>query len=142
MANGHGGARPGAGRPVGTLDPHTLAKRANREKIRAHVEERLKPILEAQTALATGLSYMLIRHEDGTFSRAQSAEDIDEALKRGGGAFQILTQQPHQGAASMLLSYAADKAVEPIELSGPEGGALDLVMTLKERHAKHRPSTE
>lgn len=134
-----GGHREGAGRPAGSLEPHTLAKKANREFIRAYVEKELTPLLEAQTALAKGISYMLIRHEDGTFSRAQTVEDIDEALKRGGSAFQILTAQPHQGAASMLFGYAADKPVEPVEHSGPDGGPIEFEARLKaarERLAK------
>ena len=130
---GRGGSREGAGRPPGSLEAHTLAKKANREAIRAFVEARLQPLLTAQYANATGCAYMLVRHEDGTFSRANSEEDIDAALKRGENAFQILTQQPNQGAASMLLGYAADKPVEPVEHSGTDGQPLRIIVELPDQ---------
>lgn len=123
---GNGGKRPGAGRPKGSESPHTLAKRANRERIRALVERDIDPLIQAQKANALGVSYMILRHKDGSFARATDVKQIDAACAAGAEAFQIFTQQPNQQSAAMLLGYAADKPVEPVEISGEDGGPLEI----------------
>lgn len=126
-----GGKREGAGRPKGSESPETAQKRENRQVIRAMVEAKLAPIVEAQIANAQGVSYMMLRHPDGSFTRVTDEKQIDAACAAGSTAVQLFTQQPHQATAAMLLAYAADKPVEPLELSGPDGETLsiDLLLT-------------
>ena len=71
-----------------------------------------------------GVQYMVLRAPDGSFVRATDVKQLDAALASGEAAFRIYTKEPHQGSASMLLAYAADKPVEPVEVTGAEGGPL------------------
>lgn len=125
-----GGRRANAGRPPGIHTPHqaTLSaqeqKNLAREVIRAHIKEHIPAIVKAQIANAQGVSYMVLRAPDGSFARATDEKQIDAACALGAEAFRIFTQQPHQGSATMLLAYAADKPVEPMEVTGADGGPL------------------
>lgn len=119
-----GGQRAGAGRPEGSLDQHTLKKRANREIIRKLVEKHLEPIIKAQAAHAMGVSYMRLRNPDGTFARATDEKQIDAAIAAGATWFEIFTEAPNTQAANTLLGYVADKPVEPVEHTGEGGGPI------------------
>jgi hypothetical protein len=107
-----GGPRPNSGPKKGAIYAPTVAKAAAREIARQLITARLEPIIDAHVRNAIGLDYMVIRHEDGTFTRAQTEADIDAALKRGGQAFQIVTQQPNTQSMQTLLAYALDKPKE------------------------------
>jgi hypothetical protein len=117
----HGGRRPGAGRPKGSLLPHTQAKLRNREILRQLIETRLKEIVDAQIAHACGVSYMVLRRKDGTFTRATDAAELDRAIKQGAVAFQIFTESPSTAAANVLLAYAADRPIDPVEMEHSGG---------------------
>jgi hypothetical protein len=118
------GAR--GGRPKGSLEHSTLAKKFARQRIQELVTARLDEIVGAQLENAKGVQYMVLRRPDGSFARATDADMIDEACKLGAEAFQIFTMQPHQQSAALLLGYAADKPVEPHEHTGAEGGPMEL----------------
>ena len=125
-----GGKRPGAGRPVGTGGPTKATLSANeqktiaREVIRQHVIDSIPEIVRAQKENALGISYMVLRRPDGSFTEATDEKQLRAALAAGDSAFRIYTRQPHQGSAAMLLAYAADKPVEPVEMSGEGGGPI------------------
>lgn len=122
----HGGARPGAGRELGGVNAATVAKRETRDAICAIVRAELEPIVKAQVMNAQGVSYMMLRQKDGSFTRATDVKQIDAACAAGSVAFQIFTQQPNQQSAAMLLGYAADKPVEPHEHTGEDGGPIEI----------------
>ena len=107
----------------GAIFQKTLDKLAAREVARKIITAKLEPILSAHVLNATGAHYMLIRNEDGTYRRAQSDADIDDALGRGGSAFQILTQQPNTQSMQTLLAYALDK---------PKEQEIDVNMTVRD----------
>lgn len=127
----HGGARPNSGRPAGGENTATIAKRETREAICAIVRKELEPIVKAQVLNAQGVSYMMLRQKDGSFTRATDVKQIDAACAAGSIAFQIFTQQPNQQSAAMLLGYAADKPIEPHEHSGEDGGPIKLSVSWK-----------
>jgi hypothetical protein len=114
------------GRPKGSLEHSTLAKKLARQRIQELVTARLDEIVGAQLENAKGVQYMVLRRPDGSFARATDAEMIDAACAAGAEAFQIFTAQPHQQSAALLLGYAADKPVEPHEHTGAEGGPMEL----------------
>jgi polysaccharide pyruvyl transferase WcaK-like protein len=122
-----GGKRPGAGRPKGSLEAHTLKKQVLREVILAKYAEALGPMLDAQIAHAKGVSYMRLRNPDGSFARATDEKQIDAAIAAGATWFQIFTENPHTPAFTALSDRAIDKPIEPVALTGAEGGPL-LVM--------------
>jgi hypothetical protein len=148
MAGKNGGARPGAGRKKGGKNASTLAaaeqKALARETLRELLRPHLAPIALAQVENAKGVSYMVLRAPDGTFARATDEKQIDAACAVGSSAFQIFTQQPNTQSASMLLAYLADKPVEPVEHSGPDGEAIEIAIPdiLKQRHERHRTQRE
>lgn len=126
-----GGKRPGAGKPKGTIQgPNKATISANeqkaiaREVIRAHIGQHIPKIIQAQIENAIGVPYMVLRAPDGSFVRATDEKQVDAALAMGESAFKLYTKEPHTAAAAMLLAYAADKPVEPVEVSGSEGGPL------------------
>jgi hypothetical protein len=114
------------GRPKGSLEHSTLAKKFARQRIQELVTARLDEIVGAQLENAKGVQYMVLRRPDGSFARATDADMIDAACAAGAEAFQIFTMQPHQQSAALLLGYAADKPIEPHEHTGAEGGPMEL----------------
>jgi len=123
-----GGKRAGAGRKPGTEEQAALDKRTNRALIRAAAQPYIERVVASQAESALGVSYMLLRDASGAYVRATDAAAVDEALKRladgDNSAIKIYTKEPHTPAATLLLAYAADKPVEPVEVTGPEGGPL------------------
>lgn len=126
MANG--GKRPGAGRKKGTVLKATLSaneqKALAREVIRAHVKDHIPQLITAQVENALGIKYLVLRDKSGNYVEATNEAQVKAALAAGGDAFRVYTRQPHQASAAMLLAYAADKPVEPVEVSGEGGGPL------------------
>jgi len=129
MANG--GKRPGAGRKPGVpVGPNKSTITANEEKaiarsvIREYVISRIPEIVTAQIDNALGIPYMVLRDKSGNYVEATDEKQFRAALAAGDAAFKVYTRQPHQGSASMLLAYAADKPVEPLEVTGEGGGPL------------------
>jgi hypothetical protein len=122
-----GGARAGAGRPKGSEEQATLDKRANRALIREAAKPHIARIVQAQAENAVGVSYMVLRDPvSGAYVRATDEQAVDAALAAGPDAFRIYTKEPHSGSAAMVLAYAADKPVEAVELSGPDGGPVEI----------------
>lgn len=124
----HGGARENSGRKKGFKFPHTLEK----EKARALADQIARDIvlkhwpkiIEAQSAHAVGVDYMVLRNADGTFVRATDEKQIDAALASGDFAYRIFTQAPNTQAFTALSDRVFDKPVERHELTGEDGGPL------------------
>jgi hypothetical protein len=124
-----GGARTGAGRPQGAIEAATIAKAEARAFIRTLVRAELEPIVRAQIEHAKGVHYMVLRHGDGTYTRATDVKQLDAALAVGDAAFKIFTQAPNVQAFTALTDRAFDRPTEHHELTGVAGGPLDLVVT-------------
>jgi hypothetical protein len=120
---GHGGKRTGAGRPKGPTAA-TINKILERERLRQIVCAELEPMIRAQIAHAKGVSYLVLRNPDGTFTRATNAAQIDAACKAGAQAVRIFTQAPNTAAFTDLLNRALDKPADQIQLTGEEGGPV------------------
>ena len=123
-----GGARKNAGRKPGVPNTSTLTaneqKALAREVIREHIKEHIPAIISAQKENALGIAYMVIRDKNGSYVEATTDAQVKAALALGGDAFRVYSRQPHQASAAMLLAYAADKPVEPVEHSGEGGGPI------------------
>ena len=122
MANGHGGARPGGGRPRGKKMLKTLQAEQAREHVRQRVIARLDPMLDAQFDNAEGLKHLMMRDpKTGKFERITGdAKQIDKALKTKNAVW-IYTKDPNITAFSDLLNRAFGKPTEQIQLSGADG---------------------
>ena len=121
-----GGKRTGAGRPKGSLEQATLEKREFRAFIREKVRERQRELVDSQLDNAIGVYVMTIRNEDGTFTVAETPAEIKAGLAAQGTLARIYARQPNQQSGATLLAYAADKPVEPVEVSGEGGGPLEI----------------
>src|SRR5215510_14367337 len=122
MANGHGGARPGGGRPRGKKMLKTIAKEEAREFVRQVVTARLGSLLEAQLDNAEGIRHLMMRDpKTGKFERITGdAKQVDKALKTKNAVW-IYTKDPNITAFSDLLNRAFGKPTEQIQLSGADG---------------------
>ena len=119
MANGHGGARPGGGRPRGKKMLKTLEKEQAREFVRRYVTERLEPLLAAQVDNAMGLNHLMMRDpKTGKFERITGdAKQIDKALKSKNACW-IYTKDPNVQAFTDLMNRAIDKPAEHVQVEG------------------------
>lgn len=124
MANGHGGKRAGAGKPKGTIQQVTIDKALVRERLRAIVDKHLEEMVSSQVEHAKGVTYMMLRQKDGTFTRATDAKQIDAACAVGGESFKLFTQSPNPQAFVALLDRTIDKPTEHQEITGKDGGPL------------------
>ncbi len=90
----------------------------------------------AQIAHAQGVSYMVLRNPDGTFTRATDEKQIDAACASGAQAFRIFTQAPNVQAYTDLMNRALDKPIEQIAVTGAEGGPLVIIVKVPWRESK------
>ena len=132
------------GRPKGSEEPATLDKKANRALIREAARPYIEKIVRAQAENALGVSYLVLRDPvSGAYVRATDESAVDAALLAGPDAFRVYTKEPHQGSASLVLAYAADKPVEPVEVTGADGGPVEVSAILhaaRERLARAKRS--
>lgn len=116
----HGGSRPGAGRPEGTLQPQTIEKNLLRERLRQKVAQEFDPLIDAQVANAKGIKYLVARDKQGKFSRI--TEDELKKILDGDDpdrvAIEVWDKDPSVQAFTDLMNRAIDKPIEPIEHSG------------------------
>jgi hypothetical protein len=113
VANGHGGARTGSGKPAGSKNKATISKEEGRELVRQEVLKNIGPMLRSQMQHAIGIQHMMLRQKDGTFKRAEKVEDIEAALNSGDkNSYYLFTKDPSTQAFTDLLNRALDKPKE------------------------------
>lgn len=122
-----GGKRVGAGLPKGYKFPKTIEKELERERLRQLVVAEMEPMTRAQIEHAKGVHYMVLRHKDGTFTRATDVKQLDAAIAHGAEAFQIFTQAPNTQAYADLMNRALDKPAEQVKVTGEDGGPVEHV---------------
>lgn len=132
-----GGPQEGSGRPKGSKNQKTLDLEWERELIRRHILRRVGPMTDAQCNHAEGVSYMVLRNSDGTFTRATDEKQIDAACAIGASAFRIFTQAPNPQAYSTLMAYAVDRPKEQPQ-SLKVNVTTNIVDTLRQRYAKRK----
>jgi hypothetical protein len=110
-----GGARPGAGRHKGTLNPSTYTKEAAREALRQIVLADMQSLAAAQIAHAKGLSYLVGRDKAGKFKKLTS-DEAEKALAEGGSSeytmVEVWEKDPSVQAFTDLMNRALDKPAE------------------------------
>ena len=119
MKKGHGGARPGAGRPRGSQNTETIEKQVLRERLRAKVAAELDPLIEAQIANARGLKYLVARdRKTGKFERIKEAQVNPRAV------IEVWEKDPCVQAFTDLMNRTVDKPIEPVEVE--HSGGLEI----------------
>ena len=125
-----GGIRPGAGRKKAG---HTIEAEAARKRIVERVTKNVDSIVDAQLALAKGVSHLYRIDESGEGSKKRrehilvtDSEEIREFLNEHDGAagtvndsyYYISTLAPVNQAADSLLNRAYGKPQETVEHKG------------------------
>lgn len=129
--NGRGGARPGSGRPKGSLNPSTITKEQAREALRQIVLAKMEKLVAAQMDNAVGVSHFLLRDpKTGKFERLTEPEQIQAALNADGAeegsTYYVYTKDPSVQAFTDLMNRALDKPKEQ-EQEHRHSGALRLI---------------
>ena len=116
LANGHGGKRAGQiPRKKGDKWKSTLAKEAARELVRQEVTKHMGAMIEGQVRAASGLTHLMLRNEDGTWSKAPADMTEDQMLSVLNGdasRYYLATKDPSTPAFTDLMNRALDKPKE------------------------------
>lgn len=124
-----GGARPGSGRPKGTLNASTITKEMAREALRQIVLAEMTELVGAQIAQAKGIRYMVVRQKStGKFLRVgeQQAANLNDDEE----IIEIWEKDPSTPAFTDLMNRAIDKPIEMVEQH--HSGALVIKHELSE----------
>jgi hypothetical protein len=114
-----GGARPGAGRPKGSIEPKRIEKEEARARLRALVMASMDPLVQAQIANAQGIKYLVAREKkSGKFRRLTEAQ----ALLQVGGEeandleiIEVWEKDPSVQAFTDLMNRTLDKPIEQVQ---------------------------
>lgn len=123
-----------SGRKPGSKNRVTLTKEAVLERLRDRMVSKLEPAWDAQLAHSQGVSYMILRNPDGTFTRATDVTQIDSACALGASAFRIFTQAPSTQAFIALHDRIFGKAPEQVTMT--VAGSLTIVDRLHAARAR------
>lgn len=143
-----GGFRPGSGRPKGRKDNATLEKEAVLKAFRGKVMADADALYIAQRTLAKGLTYLykiekekFVGPKGGISYKAKPPKLVtsqweieawlsdkvsDVPLDKGPEAtyYYLTTEKPSSPAIDSLLDRTFGKAVQAVELGGPNGKPL------------------
>jgi CMP-2-keto-3-deoxyoctulosonic acid synthetase len=129
MARPKGLAKTG-GRAKGTPNHATIDKALKREELRRLICAHLTDMTHAQVANAKGIKYLVTRHKNsGKFIRVTEAMakvklgDDEEIIE-------VWEKDPSVQAYTDLLNRALDKPAEQVQVTGPEGGPLEIVLKI------------
>lgn len=127
-----GGARPGSGRPKGTVgikQQATISKEQAREALREIVLKHMDDLVSAQVAHAKGLKYLVARDKDtGKFAKI-TKDQYDALLTGEGDAFvglEVWEKDPSTQAFTDLMNRTLDKPKEQVQ-ELQVSGSIDLV---------------
>lgn len=138
-----GGPRRGAGRPKGTKDPQTLSKEADREALRLHLREMMRPVAEALVSRARGVRYFVTRNrKTGKYELVTNAEQVIAALNHEDeNTGEFYTDKPDTAAIKEFFDRSIDRSKDqPHDVQVT--GTLDIVSVLRQRYARARSQAD
>ena len=150
---GNGGARKGAGRPKGKVNEMTLRIQEAQRGLRETIMANLEPILQAQLALAKGVSfvYRIERTKrEGQVDKVEhllveDPQEIKEFLDENGGGngtlgekyYYITTKQPDNRSLDSLLDRLFGRSRQNLGLDGGEEGTpIRMILDAIEQEKK------
>lgn len=139
-----GGKREGSGRPKGSVNTETRNKAEAREALRRIVDKHMEAMTEAQIKNAQGIKYLVKRAKaGGKFEKVTEAE-LDAVLAKqdlpgneGGITLEVWEERPNVQAYTDLMNRALDKPTEHHEVTGANGGPIELVDRLASARQRH-----
>lgn len=142
---GKGGARVGAGRPKGKLDPHTLEQMAVREDFNQLTMRAATKLFNAQFGLAVGTQTLFVKYHVGSGKERKTVVEtvtdehlikeylIDDGLSLnadGDDEYYYISNNPaNNNAIDSMLNRALGKAPDKLEITG--GFFTKQEMTIK-----------
>jgi hypothetical protein len=126
--SGRGGARPGAGRKPGVMEPKTIERMAIIEAFRDRVAKNADRLFNAQINLAEGTTHLFRIDKDSKGNNlpavlVESTEEIRQYLdgETDDSYYYITTKQPDNRALDSMLDRAFGKAQQSVQLDGEVG---------------------
>lgn len=132
--DGRGGARPGAGRKKGVMEPHTLAALKAKQHFMARVAKSADKLFDAQLTEALGTSHLFRkvkeRNDDGKIIKTYIEEVTDkrsieaylegefaggDTVNDGDEYYYITTKSPNNSAIVAMLDRGLGKVVDKLE---------------------------
>ena len=108
-----GGKRPGAGRPKGSKEQHTLAKEAAREALRVILTREMEGVAQALVSRCKGVRYFVTRNKTGKYEIVTDPAVVLAALnKQDGFTGEFYTEKPETAAIKEFFDRTVDKAKE------------------------------
>lgn len=148
MAKGHGGKRANSGgSKPGRRWLATMEKALVREETRKYIQQHMPAMLRSQIAHAIGIGHVFTRDAKGKFTRIVDEAEMERLLSEGtqDEDYWIFAKDPSVHAFSVLLDRTLDQAPKPIELTGANGGPLEITNRLtsaRDRLAKAKGRTD
>lgn len=126
-----GGARPGAGRPKGSMNPASKERAAAKKEFQDRVAQNVDRLFNAQFNLATGEQYLMWRHKVGMGVKEKTIVEviddpevikqfINEELDNPDDYYFISTKPANNSAVDSMLDRAFGKADSKIENTGDQ----------------------
>lgn len=137
----NGGARPGAGRPKGSISPETKLKIAAKQRFEKRVRHHAKELFNAQYTLAMGVQYVMKRErykgKNGwrwtPFEKVEDPEEIANFLdgkytEDTHQYFMLTVEKPDARAIDSLLDRAFGKAPQSLEIKDERPDPIEEVL--------------
>lgn len=128
------------GRPLGSKTGQqaatitaNAAKAEAREALRQIVLEHMRPMVEAQIAHSKGIKFLVARSSKGGKFERVTEDQLDKILSGqddGSVTIEVWDKDPSVQAFTDLMNRALDKPSEHLELTGADGGPVELVSRL------------
>ena len=138
----NGGARPGAGRPKGSMNYTTKKRLAIRKAFEDRIHSQADRLLNAALTKALGESYLMHKYTVGSGTKARVVIDVVEDLEtiiaylndelneaNDEDWYYISTKPVDMVALKELYDRAFGKPLQKNELTGKDGSELSLGMT-------------
>jgi hypothetical protein len=126
MADRRGGLRPGAGRPKGSKDPHTLEKQEYELQLRARIAQDVDEFYNALKLAAVGITHMMAKNRDGMWQEVTDPAVMARCLNSGESFYQLSARNPDVRALINLFDRLAGTATQQSQVQ------VEGQMTLKD----------
>jgi hypothetical protein len=137
----NGGARPGAGRPKGSISPETKLKIAAKQRFESRVRKHAQELFNAQMSLARGVQLVVKRERVKTkkgwrwtpFETVTNEQEIIDFLDGNfdqtiNEFYMITAEKPDPRAIDSLLDRAFGKAPQSLEIKDERPDPIEEIL--------------
>jgi hypothetical protein len=124
----HGGRRPGSGSKKGAKYKKTLEKQEHERQVRARIAADVDEYYEAMKLKATGVTHLMARDKDGTWKEVTDPAVMRKCLNSGEQFYRLSARDPDVRALINVFDRLCGVATQAVEVSGPDGGPLTIII--------------